>query len=181
MKTIKYFLAIFAFATLVSCSVEDDNPSVDQSLLVGEWNLEEYNYSGTTKLTQGSNSYSTSYIGEALNLDARVILNSDNTYITAGTYTIKLSSTGNGQTDVQEVPMGNIASSGTYRVEGNKFITDNQPTQPQEEMGIMAINEATIVELTSSRMVLSIDDTVLTEMEGIAIEVKVKAIQVYSR
>lgn len=176
MKTFKYFLPTLACATLFACSGDDDNSSVDESLLVGEWNLEEYNYTSSTTITQGSETYSSSDVGEATSLDARVIFTND-TYQTEGSITFQVTTTMEGQPSISTVPM-NAHDSGTYTLEGNKIKILNSV---QREAGALAANEATVVELTANRMVWSIAETVTTEMEGMSLEIEIDGIQVFSR
>ncbi len=92
MKNPKYLLLIAVLVSLVSCS-KDENPGVDVSLVLGEWNLEEITYSGTSTVTQGGQTLTSSYTGEAIDLDARVIFNNDNKFRTEGSYTIKVITT----------------------------------------------------------------------------------------
>lgn len=178
MKTFKYFLATLAFVSLFACSNDDDNPGVEAAAVVGEWNLDEYNYTSSTTVTQGENSYSTVGVGEAINLDAQMILNNDNTYQTEGSYTIKLFTTYNGETS-QSNSNYYLDGTGTYRIEGNKIILGDQQQTGMDES--ISFSEATIVELTANRMVWSLDDTVTTEMEGMSVSISVEAILVLSR
>lgn len=177
MKTFKYFLATLAFVTLLSCSGDDDSPTIDASLVVGEWNLDEYNYTTSTTVSQGGESYTATGIGEATNLDARLIFNNDNTLQTEGSYNIKLSTTAEGETSVSNTPI-NLDGSANYRIDGNKMTITNAQQTGVEDVGF---NEVTIVELTASRMVWSLEETITTEIEGMTLSMAVEAMQVFSR
>lgn len=181
MKTIKNFCALVTCLIVISCSGDDDNPGIDQSLILGEWDLVEYNYSGNTSVTQGGSTITTSYIGEFYDLDAQVVFNENNSYSTAGSYVVKLTTTYEGETLVQDVPSNDVSSTGTYRIESNKLITDVSPQLQQPGDLNIVINEATIVELTSNRLVLSFEQEFNTTMEGMEMNLNVEGVQVYSR
>jgi hypothetical protein len=181
MKTIKYFCALLACLAVISCSGDDDNPGIDQTLILGEWDLVEYNYSGNTTVTQGGSTITSSYIGEFYDVDAQLIFSDNNTYSTAGSYMVKLTTTYEGETMVQDVPSSDVASTGTYRIENNKLITDVNPQLQQPGDLNMVINEGTIVELTSNRLVLSFDHDLNTTVEGMEMTINVEGVQVYSR
>ena len=181
MKIFKYFLLTAALVFFVSCSKDDDNPGTDSSMVLGEWNLEEFSYSGSTTATQGDQTVSSTYTGEAYDLDARVIFNSATNYSTEGSYTIKLTTTVNGQTMVQDYPYSDISGSGTYRVEGNKLITTSNAPPDPGLVDPMATAEGTIVELTANRMVLFAEQVVNSTMQGAEVEIRNETLQVFSR
>lgn len=180
MKTTKYFFLLLTITILASCSKEDA-PSTEHSLIVGEWNLEEYTYSGTTTATQGGSTMTTSYIGELYDIDMRLILNSDNTYRTEGSYMVKLTSTVEGQSFVENRAFNDIVTTGTYRIEDNKLITGDTTTPQQPGSVTMTVDEGTILELTENRLVLGFVQDFNSGMEGAQVNISVEGQQVYSR
>lgn len=182
MKTFRYFLVLLTFVVFVSCSNDDDTPSIDQSMAVGEWNLEEYTYSGSTTVSQGGTTNSTSYVGEFYDIDARLTLNSDNTYRSEGSYNLELSYTLGGETITQDMPTSNFESTGTYTIQGNRILTDaEQPPLEQPGQLTIEISEGTIEELTSNRMVLVFDEVYDSDAQGMQMNITVEGRQVYSR
>ena len=185
MKPIKYLFVLFTFVALVSCSEENDNPSEEQSIIVGEWNLEEVNYSGTSTASQGGYTTSASYIGEYYDIDSRLILNSDNTYRTEGSYMVELTTIVAGQTSIQNLPFSDVEVTGTYRIDNDKLIlgSNNESQQPQQpgNLNMAAITEGTIVELTANRLVVAFDQDISSEMEGAEVNISIEGLQVYSR
>lgn len=181
MKTIKYFLALLIVATIVSCSTDDDSPTMDDSLIVGEWNLEDYTYSGSTSLSQAGFTITTSFLGELIERDVRVNFNSDNTYRTQGSYIFKLTTTYDGETFVENHPFNNIDITGTYTVENNKIITGTNTEYQQPGQVEMAVAEGNIVELTSNRLVIGIEENITLEEDGIQMNITMNGRQIYSR
>lgn len=183
MKNFRYLILAFITLGFVSCSGEDDSPSVESSNLVGEWHLEDMNYTGTSSFNFNGTSMTTSFTGELLESNASVFLNSDNTYTSAGNYTIRLTSNTGGMTDVQEVPVTNIDGSGTYSVNGNIFSTDqeNLTADAPLTMSPVGISEATITELTAERFVLTFDHTQVITTNGMDVEVRMEGVQILTR
>lgn len=180
MKTTKFFFALLTVAILASCSKEDDVPPVDDSLLLGEWNLEEYIYSGTSSVSQGGTTMTISFVGEFYDIDARLILNSDNTYRTEGSYVVELTSTMEGQTFTENRPSPYVEATGTYRIENSTLITgDNQVQQPGDVN--MTVIQGTIAELTANRLVIVFDQDFVSGTEGAQLNISVEGQQVYSR
>lgn len=154
MKTIKFSVVLLLFISLIACSTDDDSPNIDSSMVTGEWNIEEFNYTGETSGNFEGMDISSSFEGIAENINATLSFNEDNTFNMAGSYDVRLSA--EGITEI--VPVNNASSSGTWRIEGDYIITSGAVGQvqgqgvagPQE--GRMRINE-----VSESRMVLIID------------------------
>lgn len=181
MKNPRCFLLIALLATLISCSNDDNPPGVNSTLVLGEWNVEEISYSGSSTVTQGGQTLTSTYTGEAIDLDARLIFNDATNYTTEGNYTIKLLTTVNGQTMEQNVPYPDLSGSGTYRIEGNKiFTTSSRPAGPGP-VDPMATLEGTIIELTTNRMVFLIEQQVSSNIQGAEVEIENEMLQVFSR
>jgi hypothetical protein len=177
MRALKVLLFVTALASLVSCSKDDDGPQVDKNMILGEWELTEFNYSGTTSVNDGTETATVSYTGEGIDMDAQVVFVDASNYTTAGSYTIKLTTTVDGESSAQEYTYPDLTGSGTYKIEGNKMTTTPQGSQEQ----IIQASEAVIQELTSSKMVLVIEQRSVTVVEGMEVEINLDMIQVLSR
>ena len=153
MKTIKFSLLAFLCLFIASCS-SDDTPNTDSSMVTGTWNLEAFDYSGETTGNFDGMDISAAYQGLAKNIDATLSFNSDNTFDFQGDYDVEL--TTGGMTQV--VPMEDVSSSGTWRIEGNNLITSGAVGQVQGE-GVQGPQESImrISEVSESRMVLLVD------------------------
>lgn len=173
---------MFLSFSLISCSKDEDEPSVDNSLIVGVWNLEEHEYSGTTSVSQGGTSMETTYTGETYDIDARIILNSDNTFRTEGSYSIRLTTNFEGESWVDTYTFSDVTNTGTYRIENNKIISEgNTPQQPGQGQINMAVSEGTIAELTANRLVIVFDQDYTQEQQGINMNISLQGQQVLSR
>lgn len=183
MKFFRYSILAFLFFSLISCSGEDEIPSVNTSNLLGEWQLQDINYTGTSSFNFNGTSMSTSFTGELMESNVTVTLKDDNTYTSAGNYKIKITSNTNGMTDVQEVPISNLDGSGNYSVNGNIFSTSEEDVSVDASFSIspMGISEAVITELTPNRLVLTFDHTQVTNMNGLDVEVRMAGTQVLTR
>lgn len=168
---------------MASCSGEDDNPSIETSNFMGTWNLEEMNYSGTSTVNFGGTELATSYSGEAIETDVQLVFGNGNTWESGGSYTIKLTTNFDGITDVQNVPVPEFSGSGTYSVNGNTLTTTQEGfnSPGSFEMLPMQFNEATISELTATRMVLTFDYTETATVEGMEVEVTLEGFQILTK
>ncbi|UJH91597.1 lipocalin family protein [Antarcticibacterium sp. 1MA-6-2] len=183
MKNFRYLILAFITLGVVSCSGEDDGPSVETSNLAGEWQLEDMSYTGTSSFNFNGMSMNSSFTGELMESNVTVKLNSDNTYTSAGSYTLRLTTNTEGMTDVQEVPISNLDGSGTYAVNGNVFTTSEEDVSADGSftMSPVGISEATITELTANRMVLSFDNNQVMTMNGVDMEINIEGVQILTR
>lgn len=181
MKSFRSVLLVAALITCFSCSNDNNDPEVSSEMILGEWNLEEMSYSGTSTATMNGQTSSLVYAAEAIDMDAQVIFNDQSNYSTKGSYTIRMTTTMEGSTDVQDHLISNANATGTYRIEGNKIYTSaNQPADSEQEY-LMDTGEGTIMELTGNRMVIFSSEEVNTTSDGMALEVTMELIQILSR
>ncbi len=180
MRALKIMLFLTALVSFVSCSKEENDPELETEMLLGEWHLEEFNYSGTNVYSAGNETASVSYTGEAVEIDFETVFLKDGTYITVGTYTIILTSTAEGETTVEEFTYSDINTTGTYSIDGNKITTTHEQEYPGQEM-IAEISEGVIKELTPNRLILTYEYSGTTEVWGMEVEVNTNVIQIFSR
>lgn len=163
MKTIKLSLLAILFIAFSSCS-KDDEPNVNNPMMLGEWNLSSFNYQGTSDATYEGMNLSTSYTGEAENVDFTLTFNDDNTFKAQGTYDVRLVMEG----FTQVVSMDNTASTGDWSVNGNVLNTSTLFTQingsPSQDS---SVSELIIKELTANRMVLAFDQESVINQAGL--------------
>ncbi|MCY2686022.1 lipocalin family protein [Salinimicrobium sp. TH3] len=180
MRALKIMLFLAALVSFVSCSKEENDPELETEMLLGEWHLEEFNYSGTNVYSAGNETASVSYTGEAVEIDFETVFLKDGTYITVGTYTIILTSTAEGETTVEEFTYSDINTTGTYNIDGNKITTTHEQEYPGQET-IAEISEGVIKELTPNRLILTYEYSGTTEVWGMEVEVNTNVIQIFSR
>lgn len=187
MKIFKPLILLFAFTMFFSCSKDDDSPGppVEQPTgIAGEWQLEEYDYSGSSTVSHEEFSYTTSYTGIAKNINVKLIIKTEpNTWRTEGGYTLELTTTADGESEVREIVVNNLENAGSFILEDDQFFPDNQnPGFPEPgEINPMDMTTYTIEELTASRLVLSFNETHETTQNGMRGETTLEGKQVYKR
>lgn len=181
MKGIKFIMLVAALVTCISCSEENNDPEVNQGILLGEWQLEEMNYSGTTSVAGDGQTSTVSYAAEAIDINAQVTFTDASNYSTKGSYTIRMHTTVEGETAVQNFPYTNINGSGTYRIEGNKIFTNPGTPSTSDQEFLMDSSEGTLMELTENRMVIFIEEEVNSTVENMELNVTYEVIQIFSR
>ena len=164
MKKFKFYMIAIAVILLASCSKDDDQPlNVEDSMILGEWNLEEFDYQGKTSGNVEGNEITTTYEGMARNINATLNFKEDNTFQGSGNYDIVL--TLQGTTVTQPV---NFDSSGTWKLEGNSLIAEGLRGDTQE--GPVAGASESIMEISEisdRHMVLIIDQEAKVTQDGI--------------
>lgn len=178
MKTIKFSLLAFLFIFATSCSSDDDSPNVDRSMVVGDWNLQAFNYSGSTSGSFEGVDLSTNYDGEAENINAVLSFNEDNTFDFSGSYDIILNAEGTSQV----VNMEDVASTGNWRMDGNYIISSAAIGQVQGQ-GVQGPDEGLmrVSEISENRMVLDVDQESSTTQGGMVFILKTTGRYVLTR
>ncbi|MCM4158902.1 hypothetical protein FHG64_01400 [Antarcticibacterium flavum] len=188
MKLLKALMLLLAVTVLFACSKDDDtppDPPIEEATgIEGEWQLEEYDYSGSSTVSHEDFTYTSSYAAVAKNLNVKLTIKTDpNTWSTEGNYTLELTTTRDGETSTREIVVNDLANAGSFVLNEDQFHPENQnPGFPEPgEINPMDITSFTIEELTSSRMVLSFEETHTTTENGLQGETTVKGTQVYKR
>ncbi len=168
MKTIKFSLVTLLFISFLSCT-EDDSPSTDTSMVTGTWNIEAFDYSGTSSGNFEGIDMTINYSGVAENIDATLTFNQNNTFNFEGSYDVALTTEGFTQT----VHMSNVSSTGSWEKEGDYLITTGAMGQVQGQ-GVPGPQESEmwISEISENRMELIIDQETMINQNGIDFTVK---------
>ena len=163
MKTIKLSLLAILFIFFSSCS-KDDEPDLNSSMMLGEWNLSSLNYEGKTELNYEGTNYTTTYSGVAENIDFTLTFNADNTFESKGSYDINLILEGFSQI----LPIEDFTSSGDWSIDGNvlKTTTLLADMSNSEFVPADSVGEIIIQEMTENRVVLIIDQVSIFEVSG---------------
>ncbi len=161
MKTSKFFLLGIFFISLISCSEDEDPPTMNLSLIETTWHLAAFEYEGYTDSKIDGIEMHTDYEGVAENINATITFHANGTFESQGEYDIIFS--GEGMT----IPYRDLsyASSGNYRVSGNTIdVTNFQGASTPGAIVASSEKIMTIVELTENRLVLDfIEDITITE------------------
>lgn len=143
MKT-KLLLLSFA-VILFSCS-KDDDPMPTSDGLLGTWTMTGLTYNGTTTTTiTGSGSINADFTGTGKDMDYTTTFQSNpNTVTSAGSYTIRLTTTIMGQTSTDDYEFEEALSDGTWELHG-KTLTITNGSDSQE--GIITKQTDTMLEV----------------------------------
>lgn len=152
MKTLKFSLLLLLFISFLSCSKdEDSDPDVDKSGMLGEWNLQNFEYDGTTKMTYAGTNYTMEYSGVTTKSDVIINFKDDGSYTAHGGYTVLFTMEGMDY----EVPVEMEASTGNWSIEGDKMmLSEGLVTLSTGEAMASKPGEAIIDEISAKRMVL---------------------------
>lgn len=152
MKTLKFSLITLLLIFSFSCSKEEDSDSdVDKSGMIGEWNLQNFEYDGTTTMTFGETTYTMEYSGVTTESDVIINFKEDGSYSAHGGYTVLLTMEGMDY----EVPLEMGSSTGDWSIEGDKMLlSEGFVTLSTGEEMASKPNEAIIDEISANRIVL---------------------------
>ncbi|TVZ52126.1 hypothetical protein OD90_1290 [Dokdonia sp. Hel_I_53] len=114
------FLAAITFA---SCSSDDDNSfNIDESLIVGEWTITDFDYDVDTTTSFEGQSITASATAVGSNFDYNIIFNKDNTLVADGSYDVTLETTVAGQSvGTETTTVSNIETSGEWSIDGDQL------------------------------------------------------------
>ena len=164
-------LKILHIISFVSCS--DDSESItlseEEKMLVGAWQIQSFNYTGTSTGMFGGMEMTSTYKGVAQNLDAVLSFNDNRTFNFQGSYDVKLTV----ETMDLMVPVQDASSSGDWYIQDNYLYTSDALGQVNNEMvqgpqdGRMRIQEN-----TENRLVLKIDQESEVNQNGMEFLVK---------
>jgi hypothetical protein len=144
MKKITILFIALTFA-LTSCSSDESAPTTLGNI-VGVWKGVNVDYSGTTVTSAQGQTINSDYVGEAYNVDYSVTFTENpNNLTSSGSYSVKLTTTVTGQTNVSYVENLNVLGDGTWQINNNELsITTSIDT-----------NKMKIEKLTESELILS--------------------------
>jgi len=157
MKNLILLIAAAMTLTLFSCG-KDDDPQRSSSDLEGEWNITAVDYTGTTTtVTPGFPDIVQDFVGVGRDIEILFTFNDDDSYTSKGSYVVDLTTTFNGVSTTQEVPVLDFLGSGTYEY------TDPDLTLTEGDN----VSECTVSTLNSSSLVIKATTTVSTTQFGV--------------
>jgi hypothetical protein len=172
MKKLNILFIAFAFI-LASCSSDDDSSSDTSGDLVGTWIGQDVDYSGST-VTEipGQDNLVADFVGEAYDVDYTLTFSENpNELVSEGSYSIELTTTTLGQTQVDNVENLEVLSDGTWSRTGDQLtIVSNGET-----------STGTILELTDTSLIVEINEVQDISQQGFTITTTVNAITTFTR
>jgi len=155
MKIFKFLFAFALFASLASCSKEEDVTA--EAAIMGEWIVTDISYEGTSTSGVGGTTQSFDFTGTGFDMDLKISFSDDpKDYTAEGDYSIKL------VTDFQGSPITTDWTNVGFIGSGDWVKTGNTLTVTASTGEIQSAN---IVELTDSKMIISWDfeDTMMQQ------------------
>lgn len=151
------FLLLVLALSIASCNKKDDTINGD---ITGVWNCTAVNYTGTSVTEYSGQSATTDFTGEGYNVDFTFTVSENPNVATSnGSYSIKLTSTVNGQTITQNIENISFILTGEWSKDGNKMtvVRDGESS------------DATIVKLTDTELELNMVYEQTIENNGIKV------------
>ncbi|MEL7005708.1 MAG: lipocalin family protein [Bacteroidota bacterium] len=175
MKFSKLFFILLAVTIFSACSDDEDAPNISEDLLVGDWELTDLDYSGTSVLTVPGlgEGITSTFEGTGLNLNLDLTFTTDpNEFITQGDYGVRLVTTIEGQEVVNELENADFINNGTWTRDGNILTVTSTLGGPQE---------ATIISVDQNSFTLGYDfEETVTEL-GVTNTTVVNGVYIFSR
>ena len=180
-------LIALSVVMLMGCSSDDDGGSDDTSAdLVGTWRITSLTYNGDVTTEFQGTSTSSTFDGEAINIDAIIVLTENpNEFTGSGSYDVVLTSETAGQSTTQTVPIDDFESEGTWSRSGNTLSTNGSlvsVSSPADVFGdMMTSGDSTIEELTETTLRLSNSDSQEITQDGLTLSTTANSTVVFTR
>ena len=145
MKIFKFLFAFALFASLASCS-KDEDPATDAGIM-GEWTVTDISYEGTSSSAVGGVTQTFDFTGTGFDMDLKISFEDNpKEYAAEGDYSINL------VVDVAGTPMEMPWSNVGFIGNGDWEKTGNTLTVTASTGEVQTV---TIIELTDSKMVIA--------------------------
>ncbi|WP_299099724.1 hypothetical protein [uncultured Winogradskyella sp.] len=173
MKKLKFTFIMCLSIFMMSCSSDDDsNNTLSEDFLLGTWIGVDLEYSGTTEFEYLGIPITTQFVGDAYDIDYSISFMDDpNEFTTDGTYSIELSTTVLGETQVENIEGLMFLSDGNWSLSGNELTIVNQ--------GVASVGTLTI--LSNDLLELNVVEMQTTVLDGIEYVVTVNSVSTFER
>lgn len=141
-------LCITLICIITSCSTESVDSDNNSSTIVGTWEMVDYDYSGTTVTEFQGQSSTTTFTGEAYDIDNKITFEENpNKFISEGSYNIKLTYTVSGQTTTQNIENleALTTSTGAWEILDGELMTSSSINNETGKFKIEKLTESTLV------------------------------------
>jgi len=175
MKFSKLLFIALAVTLFSACNDDEDAPSISEELLVGDWELTDLDYSGTSVLTVPGldEGVTTTFEGTGLNLNLDLTFTTDpNEFITQGDYGVRLVTVIEGQEIVNELENADFINDGTWTRNGNTLTVTST---------LGGTQDATIISVDENNFTLGYNfQQTVTEL-GVTNTTVVNGVYIFSR
>ena len=173
MKKINLLFVLVLTLLVASCSSDDDDNSSDTSGdILGTWNGVDVEYTGDTTTEGQGQTLVADFVGDAYDVDYTMTFTENPNELTAiGSYSIELTTTVAGQTQVQNVENLEFIGDSTWSISGNELTaTSNGETDVLD-----------ILELTDTTLKLGLTTTEDLSQQGFIITSNIDVVMTYTR
>lgn len=126
--------------------IDDTIASDPASVLVGEWDLTAYDYTGESTTNVAGIETTATYVGEGTNIDYTATFGENpNTISLSGSYDIILKTTIAGQTSTTTTPVSGLTNSGTWTLNDDNTISFETSSGDPEVYTIEKFSSSTLV------------------------------------
>lgn len=163
-------LLVLPGALFFSCVTEEPQPT-NETNIIGTWNVNSVDYSGTSVTKYLGLNYTVDYTGMGTNIDASFTFNEDKSFSGSGTYDAELTITSDGLTYDQTAEDLAFAEAGSWSVDGDKItLTSNDET-----------SSATIISLTDTELELKLNEEQTQTINGSIVTITVELVMKLSK
>ncbi|MDH7912421.1 lipocalin family protein [Winogradskyella sp. SYSU M77433] len=172
MKKLSLLFVAYLFV-LTSCSSDDSDSSSNISGdILGTWVGVDVDYYGDTVTEAGGQTVTSDFVGEAYDVDYTLTFTENpNELVSEGSYSVELTTTTLGQTQVDNIENLEFLEDGTWTQEGNQLTITNNGVSSQ----------GTILELTDTSLVLELNQETDLSQPGYSIINTVNVITTFTR
>lgn len=172
MKNINLLFALFLIFGFTSCSDDEAQPPAETNLLVGIWQGQDLDVSGTISTEIAGVPFTTSFVGDVYEMTSTLGFSENPNNVTAqGTYSAQLTTTIQGQPYSENIEDLAFLDSGIWEVSGNQL----QVTGASETI------DATIEELTNDSLILSNISEEEVTVDGIVYTASINAVMFFEK
>ncbi len=154
-----FILFLVQSLLMLSCSSDDDGTDTSASI-VGKWIATDVEFSGSTTATGQGQSINATFSSEPVDLNHTLTFTeSPNEVVSEGGFSLEITSSLNGQTEIETLEGESLVETGGWEQNGNQLTIINS-----EDGG-----DIQIFELTASRLVIGTDISEMETADGVAI------------
>lgn len=172
MKKLNFLFIALAIA-LSSCSNDDSDDSTNTSAdLFGTWVAVDVDYSGSSTISAQGQTFTSTFVGEAYDVDYTLSFSKNpNELVAEGSYSIELTTTAMGETQVNNLENLEFVSNGTWSRDDNQLTVVSQGET----------RVYTIVELTDTTFKMAIQTVEEVTDSGVTNSVNINLLATYTR
>ena len=144
MKITNLFALLLMVTIFASCDNDDDSMTSSDDL-VGTWAVTKIDYEGDTETVNQGAGITSTFVGEGYDMDLVIEFSQNpNEFKTSGDYSIKLTTTTQGQSYETDVTNNGFINEGEWTKNGNEITVTSTANQEEQT--------ATILELTATTL-----------------------------